>query len=279
MNMHQFILKLKLSAGYILLLVALCLGQPVQAQTVPEVHPATRPLSEVLDESGRLRPNLPAGSFDPKGFRMVQDDNGAPRFVPETEGQDLGARPFVSQSPTDDDANWDSRFENEDAINDIFAFAQDGQGNMYVGGEFFGIGGVKAHRIAKYSPANNTWSALGSGTNGVVYAIAVLGNDLYVGGRFSEAGGIPANYIAKYSPASDTWSSLGSGMDYEVYAIAVLGNDLYVGGWFNGAGDVPAKNIAKYSPANNTWSSLGSGADGQRSWGRSRQKHCKIQSG
>ena len=67
--------------------MVLRLGQPVQAQTVPEVRPATRPLNEVLDAEGRLRPNLPAGSFDPKGFRMVQDANAAPRFIPETGGR------------------------------------------------------------------------------------------------------------------------------------------------------------------------------------------------
>ena len=133
MNTRQFLLKLRLSTGYTILLVFLMWGQRVQAQTPPEVRTLARPLNEVLDAEGRLRPNLPAGSFDPKGFRMVQDANGAPRFLPESGGQDLGTRPFVTQSPTDDDANWDSRFENQDAVNGIYAFAQDAQGNLYVG--------------------------------------------------------------------------------------------------------------------------------------------------
>ena len=262
MNTRQFLLKLRLSTGYTILLVFLMWGQRVQAQTPPEVRPATRPLNEVLDAEGRLRPNLPAGSFDPKGFRMVQDANGAPRFLPESGGQDLGTRPFVTQSPTDDDANWDSRFENQDAVNGIYAFAQDAQGNLYVGGDFLRIGGVKANNIAKYSPSTNTWSSLGQGTNGVVYALAVLGSDLYVGGWFRQAGGVPANYIAKYSPSTNTWSSLYQYTNGVVYALAVLGSDLYVGGYFTQAGGVSANRIAKYSPGSNTWSSLGSGVDG-----------------
>ncbi|MBL7979225.1 MAG: hypothetical protein JNN12_12875 [Bacteroidetes Order II. Incertae sedis bacterium] len=104
--------------------------------------PAT-PLEKALDADGRLRRNLPAGSYEAKGFRMVQDANGAPRFIPQS-------------TPTDDDANWDSRFENQDAVTVIYALAKDAQGNLYVGGEFLQIGGVKANNIAKYSPATNT---------------------------------------------------------------------------------------------------------------------------
>ena len=261
MNTRQFLLKLRLSTGYTILLVFLMWGQRVQAQTPPEVRPATRPLNEVLDAEGRLRPNLPAGSFDPKGFRMVQDANGAPRFLPESGGQDLGTRPFVTQSPTDDDANWDSRFENQDAVNGIYAFAQDAQGNLYVGGNFLRIGGVKANNIAKYSPSTNTWSSLGQGTNDTVWSLAVLGNDLYVGGYFTQAGGVSANSIAKYTPSTNTWAALGQGTNGGVEALAVLGSDLYVGGDFTEAGGVSANYIAKYSPSTNTWSSLGQGTN------------------
>ncbi len=46
------------------------------------------------------------------------------------------------------------------------------------------------------------WSALGSGTNGFVRALAVFddgtGPAVYVGGQFTTAGGVPANFIAKW---------------------------------------------------------------------------------
>jgi hypothetical protein len=41
------------------------------------------------------------------------------------------------------------------------------------------------------------WSSLGSGVNGIIWALAVSGSNLYVGGEFTTAGGSNANYVAK----------------------------------------------------------------------------------
>jgi hypothetical protein len=51
------------------------------------------------------------------------------------------------------------------------ALAVSSSGDLYVGGDFIGAGGVSAFNIAKWN--GSTWSAFGSGTNGVVYAMAV----------------------------------------------------------------------------------------------------------
>ncbi len=102
------------------------------------------------------------------------------------------------------------------------------------------------------------WSALGSGMNDAVKAIAVSGSDVYVGGEFTLAGGSSANRIAKWNGSS--WSSLGTGMDGNVFAIAVSGSDVFVGGGFTTAGGNPATSIAKWN--GNSWSSLGAGING-----------------
>ncbi len=102
------------------------------------------------------------------------------------------------------------------------------------------------------------WVSLGSGMDGVVYALAVSGTNLYAGGRFTMAGGLPATNIAKWDGSA--WSALGSGMDGVVYALAVSGTDLYTGGRFTMAGGLPATNIARWDGS--TWSALGSGTDG-----------------
>jgi hypothetical protein len=107
------------------------------------------------------------------------------------------------------------------------------------------------------------WSSLGSGinngTNGEIWALAKIGNDLYVGGNFSSAGGIPCNNIAKWDGAS--WSALISGgingINGSVTALASNGTDLYIGGWFTSAGNVSALNIAKWDGSN--FSQLGNG--------------------
>jgi hypothetical protein len=134
--------------------------------------------------------------------------------------------------------------------------------NLYVGGEFTGVGsgGTVLNRIAKWN--GSAWSALGSGLDDYVSAIAVSGTDLYVGGafRFTANGTVGLYFIAKWNGAA--WSALGSGLNSGVTALAVSGTNLYVGGMFTavGAGGtaVPGLNkIAKWNGS--SWSALGSG--------------------
>jgi len=109
------------------------------------------------------------------------------------------------------------------------------------------------------------WVSLGSGMDGNVSALAVIGTDLYAGGYFTTAGGVTANGIAKWNSLS--WSALGSGMSHYlsgqsgcVNALAVSGTNLYAGGDFTTAGGVPANYVAKWDGS--AWSALGSGVSG-----------------
>jgi uncharacterized delta-60 repeat protein len=142
----------------------------------------------------------------------------------------------------------------------VFTTAVLPDGDVIVGGLFEIAGGIPASNIARYNPATNTWSALGSGRNGPVYALAVLpGGDVIVGG-----GNDTFNSISRYNPTTGVWSDLGSGLSPgDIYALAVLpGGDVIVAGLFYNAGGIPARNIARYNPATNTWSPLGSGLGG-----------------
>lgn len=118
--------------------------------------------------------------------------------------------------------------------------------DLYVGGRFPTAGGNLSANIAKWD--GNSWSALGSGVNGIVTSLAVIGNDLYVGGSFTQAGGQPAKHLAKWDGKS--WSPLGSGINGSVNALAGVGGNLYVGGVFTSAGNKPSFNLARY--LNNT---------------------------
>ncbi len=147
--------------------------------------------------------------------------------------------------------NWDDRFDLLGLNGEVNAIAVDGSGNVYVGGFFTTAAAVTVNYIAKWD--GSSWSALGSGLDNYVNAIAVSGNDVYVGGAFTTAGGSAANYIAKWD--GNNWSALGTGTSAFVNALAVDGNgNLYAGGSFTSAGSVSTNYIAKWDGS--SWSAL-----------------------
>ncbi len=143
------------------------------------------------------------------------------------------------------------------------------ESEVYVGGNFTQAGGVSANRVARFNTNTNTWSVLGTSTsNGVggastsiVYALAVVGNEVFVGGRFTQAGGVTVSNVARFNTNTNTWSLLGSslilGVNGSVNALVVMGNEVCVGGEFTQAGDANANRVARFNPATNTWSALG----------------------
>jgi hypothetical protein len=138
---------------------------------------------------------------------------------------------------------------------------------MYVGGYFSFVGVVTpANSIARYDASNQTWSALGLGTNYIVDCLLFdyLRGILYVGGRFSQAGGITVNYIAQFDTTTSTWSALGSGIGGPTPSVWALafdagGNILYVGGSFTTAGGITTNSIAQWNAGFSTWAALGTG--------------------
>ncbi len=201
--------------------------------------------------------------------------NGRDAFhrVPIVPGADQGrggTRPYlvvlvndaeamypVRIDPTFSDANWVSMNPSiPGASGLVTAAVVDGSGNLYIGGDFTVVGEVSANNIAKWNGSG--WTALGSGMNGYVSALAVSGSDVYAGGYFTTAGGNAANYIAKWNGSG--WTALGSGLNGEVNALAVSGSELYAGGWFTAVGGSAANYIAKWDGS--SWTALGSGMGG-----------------
>ncbi len=107
-------------------------------------------------------------------------------------------------------------------------------------------GAIPANRIARWN--GSTWSALGSGLNGVVQALQVFDEDsdgplppaLFVAGDFTTAGGFTANHIAKWDGAN--WSALESasinGVNGSAQALALTadGASLVAAGDFTALG-------------------------------------------
>ncbi|HEX5050146.1 MAG TPA: hypothetical protein VFZ65_00110, partial [Planctomycetota bacterium] len=131
---------------------------------------------------------------------------------------------------------------------------------LVLGGTFTIAGDQAANRVAAFDPSDGSWSTFGSGTNDLVYALAVLANgDLVAGGQFTTAGGVAAPGVARWNGSS--WSPLGSGIGGWVYALAAMPNgDLVAGGYFGQAGGTPVNNVARWNGS--SWSALGAGISG-----------------
>lgn len=143
--------------------------------------------------------------------------------------------------------NWDTTFTPNGADDQVNAILSDGAGNYYIAGEFDNVQGVPALGIAKWN--GTQWSALGSGINGSIYAIAISGTDVYVGGDFNSpvTGGLARN-VAKWDGTS--WSRLGNGLGggtHIVRSLAVYNGELYIGGNFNIPDGSPATGIIKWN--------------------------------
>ncbi|MEO8670208.1 MAG: hypothetical protein ABI411_02765 [Tahibacter sp.] len=138
--------------------------------------------------------------------------------------------------------------------------------DLYIGGEFTGIGDgevVRSH-VARWIAG--AWQPLGSettnGVDGSVNALVVDGSTVYVGGAFAAAAGVVANRIARWNGSA--WSSVGSGaqngFDNTVWTIQMNGSDLIVGGAFQRAGGQLSGGIARWNGSQ--WFPIGSNPAG-----------------
>lgn len=140
---------------------------------------------------------------------------------------------------------------------------------LIAGGQFDEAGGLSANNVAQWD--GFSWSNLGTGTNGSVFATTsypnpnTLTEDLIVGGLFTTAGGVNVSQIAGWNGLQ--WYALGDGLNGKVSSLRVYddgsasGPALYAGGSFNLSGEIAVRNIAKWD--GDSWASLGNGVSGQ----------------
>ncbi len=99
------------------------------------------------------------------------------------------------------------------------------------------------------SSFSQTWTAIGSGTNGKVNASIVFNGQLVVAGEFTT----PGINIARWTGTA--WTSLGTGLNGVVYGLTIYNNQLVAVGSFNNAGN----NVATWNGT--AWSSIGLGTN------------------
>ncbi|MCW5853064.1 MAG: hypothetical protein KIT87_23555 [Anaerolineae bacterium] len=234
---------------------------PSASSVVHTPSSVTRSVGDFMAADGTLQvPHEYEGSLDLAGWRGWIDEAGRLRFAPQ--GSREGLRPAMPAATANTFAALGGGTVGTDGT--VYALAVLGS-DMYVGGQFTKAGSVTVNYIARYTPATNTFSALGPspdvGTNGLVDSITILGGDLYLGGLFTMIGALPVNHIARYNPTTNTFSALGTsthvGTSSTVGTVLTVGDAIYLGGAFTWADEVTVNHIARYSPATNTFSPLG----------------------
>lgn len=155
--------------------------------------------------------------------------------------------------------------------NFIRCMVEDNDGDLYFGGDFSSIGGVRAGRVAKLDVNEGSWSALRDmnfyvldeeygPVSGGVYSIAYMNDYVYIGGYIFNSDSAELRYIRRYHTVNKTWEAVGGGVNNKVSALCTDGNgNLYAGGWFTEAGGVVVNHIAKWDGT--SWSALGEGTD------------------
>jgi trimeric autotransporter adhesin len=117
----------------------------------------------------------------------------------------------------------------------ISALAVSGS-TLYVGGNFYSIGGQARNFIAALDAATGSATSWDPNANGMVFAIAMSGSTIYVGGDFQNIGGQDRNFIAALDAATGTATDWNPNADHDLSALAVSGSTVYAGGHFSSIG-------------------------------------------
>ena len=220
---------------------------------------------------GGIQPWTPGAESSVQAFTIHDDDGEGGRPPALYIGGDFQ---YAGSHATPNIARWDgSAWESVGGGTNgtpVFALAsldEDGNGpqpaSLFAGGAFYISGVPNTSALARWR--NQEWSAVGTGVNETVFALAVFDDDgagprkpaLFVAGLFTQAGGIAASRIARWDGLS--WSTLDAGLASHplithVLDLAVFDEDgpgpnpggLYAGGWFHTAGGIASKGIARW---------------------------------
>ncbi|MDH5178963.1 MAG: hypothetical protein OEZ39_02640 [Gammaproteobacteria bacterium] len=149
----------------------------------------------------------------------------------------------------------DLGFNTGDGFNDgveAVAIANDGSGDIYVGGRFTNFNGVAVNRLVRLNSDGtlDTGFNVGSGFNNnpTIIVIADDGTgDLYVSGGFSNYNGTPVKQFVRLNndgTLDDTFN-IGSGFNFAINSLAVTGSDIYVAGDFSQYNGVSVNHVVR----------------------------------
>src|SRR5262249_17955649 len=135
---------------------------------------------------------------------------------------------------------------NPDAIYDVHSLALSGN-LLYVGGDFYIIGGEFRSRLAALDLQTGTATSWNPGVYSsypTVYAIAVSDGTVSAGGAFEKVGPASRSCIAAVDAATGLATSWNPDPDDVVLALAAGGGRVYAGGQFAIMGGQPCGGLA-----------------------------------
>jgi hypothetical protein len=142
------------------------------ATSIPGVfQESSIPLSSVLDNQWNLKPGaVVSWSCNEAGYSPIAGPGKAPRFVPTSTSSSA-----VETLADGEENRYDGFFNRIITDPLVFALAIS-ETDVYAGGNFNHMDFVAANYIVKWN--GTSWSALGSGMNEDVHALAVSGSDV-----------------------------------------------------------------------------------------------------
>ncbi len=150
---------------------------------------------------------------------------------------------------------------NPDASDPVFALVSTGA-TVYVGGDFYQVGGEFRSRIAALDPLTGAATAWNPNADGPVKTFAVSADTVYVGGGFAAVGGQPRSNIAAIDASTGLATSWNPGADNAVETLTLSNGSLYAGGFFTQIAGSPRAMLAALDPSTGTATPWNPGANG-----------------
>lgn len=150
------------------------------------------------------------------GFRSIGRFTGAFSFVDGRSGRLLG--PFSKLRGA------------------VRTAVHSGDGSWFVGGQFADPAMDRTLNLARLGPDGSLDRSWGVTVNGVVEALALVGDRLWVGGRFSWVGGSARQNLAVVDVGAGTLEDWAPEPDDAVFSIVPAGRGVLVGGRFKRIG-------------------------------------------
>lgn len=165
-----------------------------------------------------------------------------------------GAAPVPPATADPADANWSANF-GAPGLEGFVRCSVSWNGTCVVGGGLTHAGGMQVSNIVSWN--GTEFVSMGSGLNGTVTSLAVVGATLYAAGDFTASGATPLPNVARWTGSA--WVAVGAGAADDPYnlGLAVDGSTLLLLGSFTEVGTpaVAANCIASWDGS--TWSAVG----------------------